>query len=162
MPASASSSRKSLNNPDSFCYKCGSFTINSQKTNISTFVRQAYFKVKIGDQDKPCHKLCKQRVKSLQMWTKKTRDKFPFGIPMNWREPRDHSSDCYSCIVKTLGYNKKNRRKIGYPNLPSAIRPVPHSAEIPVPVFKVLPSLEVKEYESGEGRSDPNDDDFEI
>ncbi|GBO30867.1 hypothetical protein AVEN_218441-1 [Araneus ventricosus] len=40
--------------------------------------------------------------------------------------------------------------------------PVPHSAEIPVPVFKELPSLEIQEYESGEDRSDPNDEDFEI
>ncbi|GBN04250.1 hypothetical protein AVEN_269713-1 [Araneus ventricosus] len=53
MSASASSRCKSLNNPDSFCYICGSFTIPSQRTNISTFVREAYFayfNVKIGDQ----------------------------------------------------------------------------------------------------------------
>lgn len=167
MSVSASSRRKCLNSPDSFCYICGSFTIPCQRTNISTFVRQAYFayfKVKIGDQDKSWapHKVCKQCVESLRMWTKGTRDKFPFGIPMIWREPRDHSSDCYFCIVKTSGYNKKNKCKIEYPSLPSAIRPVPHSAEIPVPVFKELPSLEIQEYESGEDRSDPYDEDFEI
>jgi len=29
-----------------------------------------------------------------------------------------------------------------YPNLDSAIRPVPHSEELPVPVFEGLPQLE--------------------
>jgi hypothetical protein len=32
------------------------------------------------------------------------------------------------------GYNSKNRKEIFYPNLPSAIRPVPHGPGIPVPV----------------------------
>ncbi|XP_070613747.1 uncharacterized protein [Erythrolamprus reginae] len=167
MSTSASSRLKCLNSPNSFCYICGSFTIPSQRTNISTFVRQAYlayFKVKIGDQDKSWapHKVCKQCVERLRMWTKGTRDKLPFGIPMIWQEPRDHSSDCYFCIVKTSGYNKKNKCKIEYPCLPSAIRPVPHSAEIPVPVFNEFPSLEIREYESGEDQSDHNNEDFEI
>jgi hypothetical protein len=32
------------------------------------------------------------------------------------------------------GFNTKNKKKISYPNLNSAIRPVPHSSEIPVPL----------------------------
>ena len=159
------SRRKCRNSPDSFCYICGSFTIPSQRANISAFVRQAYFsyfKVKLGDEDKSWapHKVCKKCVESLRMWTKGTRDKLPFGIPMVWREPRDHSSDCYFCIVKTSGYNKRNKCKIEYPSLPSAIRPVPHSAEIPVPVFTGLTSEEQEcdEVES----SDSNYEDFEI
>ena len=84
------------------------------------------------------------------MWTKGTRDKLPFGIPMVWREPRDHSSDCYFCIVKTSGHNKTNKFKIEYPSLPSAIRPVPHSAGIPVSVFVGLTS---EEQECGEVES---------
>ena len=42
----------------------------------------------------------------------------------------------------------------------SSIRPVPHSAEIPVPVFAQLPSLEDVGYD--EKLSDSNDADFEI
>lgn len=165
MSASATSRRKCLNSPDSFCYICGSFTIPSQRANISTFVKQAYFayfKIKLGDQDRSWapHKVCKQCVESLRMWTKGTRDKLAFGIPMIWREPRSHCTDCYFCLVKTSGYNKKNKCKIEYPSLPSAIRPVPHSTEIPVPVFAQLPSLE--DLDPDEELSDNNDADFEI
>ena len=38
----------------------------------------------------------------------------------------------------------KNRHKITYPKIPSAIRPVPHSEVVPVLVFKGLPSLNDK------------------
>ena len=49
---------KCLNHPDSFFYICGSFTIQKvsprQKTEISTFVKEAYyayFMIKVDDQD---------------------------------------------------------------------------------------------------------------
>ena len=50
--------------------------------------------------------------------------------------------------------------EIEYPSLPSAIRPVPHSGEIPVPVFAQLPCLEDVGYD--EKLSDSNDADSEI
>jgi hypothetical protein len=37
-------------------------------------------------------------------------------------------------LEKGKGTIKKNRKDIFYPNLPSAIRPVPHGPGIPVPV----------------------------
>ena len=40
---------------------------------------------------------------------------------------------------------RKNRHKIVYPNIPSAIWPAPHSEKVPVPVFKGLPSLNNKD-----------------
>ena len=51
----ASTRRKCLNSPDSFCSICGSFTVPSQTTSISEFVKRAYLaysKLKIRDQDK--------------------------------------------------------------------------------------------------------------
>jgi len=41
--------------------------------------------------------------------------------------------------VKTKGFNRK---PLTYPNLDSVIRPVPHSDQLPVPVFEGLPQLE--------------------
>ena len=121
--APATSHRKCLNNPDFFCFLFSSSTIPSQRANISVFVKQAffaYFKVKLGDQDKPWvpHKVCKQCVESLRMWTKGTRENMPFGIPMVWREQKYHCTDCYFCSVKTSGFNKKNKSEIECPNVP--------------------------------------------
>ena len=44
-------------------------------------------------------------------------------------------------LPKTYWYSKKTRQKLSYPNLDSAICLVSHSHEIPLPVFKELPSL---------------------
>ena len=66
-----------------------------------------------------------------------------YGIPMVWREPKNHLNDCYFCAVNTKGIKRKNRNSLVYPNLESAIRPIPHCNEIPVPVFEGLPELEL-------------------
>ncbi|UYV60728.1 hypothetical protein LAZ67_1002045 [Cordylochernes scorpioides] len=57
----------------------------------------------------------------------------PFAVPMIWREPKDHSSDCYFYLTKTTGITSKSRHTVEYPDLPSAMRPVPHSDILPVP-----------------------------
>ena len=61
---------------------------------------------------------------------------------MLWRELKDRYSDCYFCGIKTKGINRKNRTSLTYPSLDSAIRPAPHSEELPIPVFEGLPQLE--------------------
>ena len=99
----------------------------------------------LGDQDKAGvpHIVCKQCVEHLRPWTKKDRKSLRFGIPMVWRELKNHVDDCYFCAVSTKGINRKNRNSLAYPNLESTIRPIPHCNEIPVPVFKGLPKLEL-------------------
>ena len=57
----------------------------------------------------------------------------PFAIPMVWREPTDHVSDFYVCLTSITGVTAKSKHTVQCPNLPSAMRPVPHSAELPVP-----------------------------
>jgi hypothetical protein len=57
----------------------------------------------------------------------------PFAMPMQWREQKNHYDDCYFCTINVTGYNKKNKKVIKYPNLLSAIRPVPHGPDLPVP-----------------------------
>ena len=66
---------------------------------------------------------------------------------MVWREPKNHVDDCNFCAVNTKGINRKNRNLLVYPNLEFAIRPIPHRNEIPVPVFKGLPELELPDSE---------------
>ena len=52
---------------------------------------------------------------------------------MVWREPTDHVSDCYFCLTSITGVIAKSKQTVQHPNLPSAMRLVPHSAELPVP-----------------------------
>jgi len=56
-----------------------------------------------------------------------------FAIPMAWRETTDHASDYYFCLTSMTGVTAKSKHAVHYPNLPSAMRPVPHSAELPIP-----------------------------
>ncbi|QQP52525.1 Uncharacterized protein FKW44_004703, partial [Caligus rogercresseyi] len=133
------------NNPDVFCYICGEYTLSGNRRNITGFVKRAYmayFKVKLGDQDKSWapHTVCKTCVEYLRLWTKGTKTSLKFGIPMVWREPFDHATDCYFCAINTTGINRKNRQSLQYPDLPSARRPVAHCEDIPVPAFTQLPN----------------------
>jgi len=52
---------------------------------------------------------------------------------MVWRESKDHVSYCYFCLTSITGVTAKSKHTVQYHNLPSAMRPVPHSAELPVP-----------------------------
>ena len=44
---------------------------------------------------------------------------------MVWREPRNHADHCYFCLTNITGFNASSRKKNNYPNLRSAMRPVP-------------------------------------
>jgi hypothetical protein len=57
----------------------------------------------------------------------------PFAVPMIWREPRDHLTDCYFCVTNIVGFSSKNKARINYPNLHSAIRPACHNEYLPIP-----------------------------
>jgi hypothetical protein len=93
----------------------------------------AYFKVKLGDHDKGWapHVVYNTCVEGLRHWYQGTRSSMPFGIPMVWREPQNHY-DCYFCLCNVSGCNKK-KAGIKYPNLSSAIRPMPHGPDDPIP-----------------------------
>ena len=73
---------------------------------------------------------------------------------MVWREPSNHNTDCYIYLVKTKGFSKKNRHKIKYQGLPSAILPVSHLDLQLVPVFRELPPLQVTPFHTLHQNSD--------
>jgi hypothetical protein len=50
-----------------------------------------------------------------------------------WRDPQDHLSDCYFCIARIKGISNKSKRAVKHPNLPSAMKPVPHSKDLSIP-----------------------------
>ncbi|BET01804.1 Hypothetical protein NTJ_14621 [Nesidiocoris tenuis] len=88
-----------------------------------------------GDQDKPWapHRVCHTCVEQLRSWSKGKRPSMPFAIPMVWREPQNHVTDCYFCMTNVAGMSSKTKKLLVYPNLQSAIRPVPHDQTFPIP-----------------------------
>ena len=136
-------SRRCINDKDSFCYTCGEFVFKENRKTIDEFYMKAYytyFKIKLGDQDKTWapHIICKSCKESLRHQTTGNRTALKFQIPMIWREPAKHFNDCYFSMTNLVGYNKKNRKNILYPSIPSSTRPIPCSDEYPVHVFKEL------------------------
>jgi hypothetical protein len=131
-------SRKCINDPNSFCYICGVYILEKQSRRITDFVRNvyySYFGIKLGDQDKPWapHSACRSCIESLRKWSQGKKKNLAFGIPMIWREPKNHSDDCYFCTCQIKGHNKKSIKNIYYPNIHSAIRPIPHDSDVPIP-----------------------------
>ena len=58
-----------------------------------------------------------------------------FAISRIWREPTNHTNDCYFCKVDPPKRRTgKNAPAIVYPSIPSSIAPVPHSDQLPVPI----------------------------
>ena len=131
--------RKCKSHPDTFCYVCGRFTTVDQRKRITSEIKKlynAYFDCKLGDQDKPWapHIVCESCSVSLRRWFSGLLRSMPFAVPMVWRESTNHATDCYFCLTNVKGMNKKNKHKIQYPDVPSAIRPVPHSDNLPIPI----------------------------
>ena len=120
--ASCSRTRECKNKADSFCYICGIYALTYQRRNILLFVKRAYkayFQVPLGDQEKiwAPHIVCHNCEKMLRDWTKGKRKGLPFGIAMVLREPKEHLTDCYFCLVNTKGIGTKNRLNISYPRI---------------------------------------------
>lgn len=113
-----------------------------------------YFGCQIGDGDKSWapHACCTVCYSGLTQWLNGKRLSMPFAVPMVWREPKNHHSDCYFCMTKIAGFSKKNKSQIVYPDCESALKPVPHNEENPVPIPPGLPTIE----------NDSADDDQEL
>ena len=58
-------------------------------------------------------------------------------------------------MTNVKGIKKKNKNKIQYPDIPSAIRPVPHSDDLPIPT----PPLQLEDLSESESDADSDSDD---
>lgn len=130
--------RVCVNSPDLFCYVCGQFTPKSEKKPISPLLEtcyKAYFKIAIKNKDKSwVPKICCLKCyKYLTGWHNGNIKQMPFGIPMQWREPKNHVDDCYFCLTTLKGFSKKSKHSVKYANVSSVSMPLPHSPDIPVP-----------------------------
>ena|SRR6218665_3108132 len=70
----------------------------------------------------------------FQVGTEEKKRAMEFAIQRIWRQPTDHSSNCYfSMVDPTKRRTGKNAPQIIHPDIPSYIAPVPHYLELPVP-----------------------------
>jgi len=99
--------RNCVNSPDNFCYICGKVTFSTRKRPLTPMVRKAYecyFGCKVGDQDKKMGSSCLfiSCATILREWLNDKGRSVPFALPMIWKEPTDHLTDCCFCIVPPL------------------------------------------------------------
>ena len=120
-----SSSRLACRSKNAFCYICGESTIVPNRNPVTKFIKRAYhtyFGMKVGDQDKAWvpHMVCKKCTEYLHHWTNDKKNCLKFRIPIVWREPANHGTDCYFCVINVTGINRKSRSSLKYPDLQSA------------------------------------------
>ena len=160
------SSRHCKHNPDSFCYVCGTFlsikTVKHIITDANNFqtAYNAYFGVPVGDQDKRWapHVVCGCCRSTLEAWYRGENRKMKFGVPRIWREPTDHLNNCYFCTVEVTHHRKGNKTSVfDYPDIPSSLRPVAHSNELPVPLPPQRDQCDSFSNESGDDSNEDED-----
>jgi len=102
------------------CVVCVELTFRSQRQNFTPLVKKCYelyFGCKVGD-----------LVTLLTGWVNCSRQ-MPFAVLKVWKELKNHSSDCYTCLTNITEITHKSRRTVNRPDLPSAMRPVPQRKE---------------------------------
>jgi hypothetical protein len=58
---------------------------------------------------------------------------YAFRLSYGLERATDHVADCYFCLTSITRVTAKFKHTVQYHNLPSAMRPVPNSAKLPVP-----------------------------
>ena len=73
--------------------------------DITKRAYETYFGMKLGDQDKSYapHKVCEHYTETLRFWTQGKASSMLFGVPIVWREPKNHHDDCCFCVVDMSG-----------------------------------------------------------
>lgn len=134
------SSRRVFNcksSPDHFCYVCGLLTVATDRRPVNDTIRAAYFdyfNIHLNQDRKFVPNfICGSCRIGLHRWTR-DEGRLQFGIPMIWREPKNHTDDCYFCATNINGFSMKNRHSIKYANVDSVSKPVCHSKTLPIPI----------------------------
>ena len=114
--------RKCKNHSNNFCYICGHVVLHFCEEGISILL---WSQTRGPGKAIRSHIYCKTCIENLRDRRNNKRKSMPFGVPMVWRERKDHVTDCYFCIANLKGINGKNKHHVQYPNVRSAIKAVP-------------------------------------
>ncbi|GBM45911.1 hypothetical protein AVEN_211973-1 [Araneus ventricosus] len=97
----------------------------------------------------------------------RTRKSMPFAVWVwfcfeVWREPRCHLAECYFCMTSNVGFSSKSKHTIQHPNIPSAVRPVPHNESLPIPeppkTYTLQPETDLENFKPQPGPSTSTND----
>lgn len=156
-----------INSPNWFCNICGNFAVKAQRRPISETLTNSYFlyfgRMLHCQEDWTPNIVCNTCEANLSMWFRGKRSAMPFGTPMIWREPNNHSTDCYFCRTIVRGFSSKNKNKIVYPDCPAVDRPLLHSSKLPIPVppLKIEFDIDAEGDNGASNQCDLNDPDYD-
>ena len=130
------------NDPNNFCYICGSFVAKAQPQNVTKFVQKEYYayleqnwvtRTKHGLHIKfvvvVLNHCFDGAMESKKVWH--------LSSPWCEESQRHIEINAISAVAMFLDSMQK-KHHIPYPNLPSAIRPVPHGPDVPVPASPAI------------------------
>lgn len=129
---------KCKRSPDNFCYVCGLYIFKNSLYALTESLKIAfrnYFGFSVTNQDKEWvpHVICQSCKTVLHMWSTGAKRYLAFEVPMLWREPTNHVTDCYICLFEWSGVQNKLSTNIKYANVPSVSKPVPRSGRTVLP-----------------------------
>ena len=81
---------------------------------------------------------------------------------MVWKEPKNHVDDCYLISKDSISFQRiqqENKQHLQYPNIHSAMRPIPHNDKVPVPIFTKLPDIDEDQIRSSTSSNNSVHDD---
>ena len=131
--------RKCVNSSEAYCYIRGEVTFISRRRlshprlrNVKSIISSAKWVIwtRVGFRICVCVCVC-HICQSTRGWAKYSRF-MTFAIPLGWRQPTDRVADRYFCLTCITGVTAKSKQTVLFYNLLSAIRPEPHSSELPV------------------------------
>ena len=76
----------------------------------------------------------------INQLVQREKESYEVCCAQNLQEPTNHSNDCYFCLVDPSKQRAgKNVSATRYPSIPFSIVPVPHSAQLLVPITPLPP-----------------------
>ena len=118
-----------INSPDAFCIMCGNFVPSTKRNVFSELIKDRFIKCFDIPSNTLKHPwvpktICANCKSRLKRWNAGNITAKFFSSPMVWREPKNHTDDCYFCLRNTKGYNNKNATSIKYPLVSSVTFPI--------------------------------------